>query len=202
MKRSEILYKEAVTTGTVTSATGNEVEITDPTTKVKTTVPTNSPMLGKDAEGNLVLHDKPNAAGTQTAPGQPPKPEPIKPGTKVAIASEDSSEEGQTQTLDAWRQAVLSAYPEVADRIKFKGMDSQIVAVIPGKDRAYGVFDLESEMGEVLGEGEIAGSQDYYEMEDTDDNVATGELSPVSGAEDHDEVSKLLVQKLRKLAGL
>lgn len=128
MKRSEILYKEdAVTTGTVTSATGNEVEITDPTTKVKTTVPTNSPMLGKDAEGNLVLHDKPNAAGTQTAPGQPPKPEPIKPGTKVAIASEDA---------------------------------------------------------------------------ECDDNEATGGLSPVSGHEDHDEVSKLLVQKLRKLAGL
>lgn len=126
MKRTEILYKEAVTTGTVTSASGNEVEITDPTTKVKTTVPTNSPMLGKDAEGNLVLHDKPTAGGTQTAPGQPPKPEPIKPGTKVAIASEDAG----------------------------------------------------------------------------GDDEATGTMSPVSGQEDHDEVSKLLVQKLRKLAGL
>lgn len=197
MKRHEVLRKESVATGTVTAATGNEVEITDPATKVKTTVPVNSPMLGKDAEGNLVLHNKPTAGGTQTAPGQPPKPEPIKPGTKVAIASEDSDNEVRMDTIEAWRDAVLSAYPKIADRIKFKGMDSQIVAMVPGLDRAFGVFDLESESGEVLGESDIE-----ERRHEGDEDSADGVLSPVSGQEDHDEISKLLVQKLKRLAGL
>ena len=45
-------------------------------------------------------------------------------------------------------------------------------------------------------------SEDTMERRDYEDDDTSGVLSPVSGQEDHDEISKLLVKKLQRLAGL
>lgn len=62
------------------------------------------------------------------------------------------------QSVDDWKTAVLQAYPQYADKIKFKGRGLQINAEIPGLDRSFGVYDLGSETGEVLHETATAGS--------------------------------------------
>ena len=56
------------------------------------------------------------------------------------------------QALDAWKQQVLQAYPEHAGKIKFLGRDDQVSAEVPGMDRSFGVFDLDTEQGQVLDE--------------------------------------------------
>ena len=65
---------------------------------------------------------------------------------------------GEDQGIDdivAWKQAVIKAYPRYAGQMKFKGRGTQISAEIPGLDRSFGVFDLETGTGQVLDEGKI-----------------------------------------------
>ena len=65
---------------------------------------------------------------------------------------------GEDQGIDdiiAWKQAVKKAYPQYADKMRFKGIGSQISAELPGVDRSFGVFDLETGTGQVLDEGKI-----------------------------------------------
>lgn len=65
---------------------------------------------------------------------------------------------GEDQGIDdiiAWKQAVKKAYPQYADKMRFKGVGSQISAELPGLDRSFGVFDLETGTGQVLDEGKI-----------------------------------------------
>ena len=66
--------------------------------------------------------------------------------------------EENIQSVDDWKAAVLQAYPQYADKIKFKGRGLQINAEIPGVDRSFGVYDLGSESGEVLHETATAGA--------------------------------------------
>jgi len=55
--------------------------------------------------------------------------------------------------LFSWKAEVLKAYPALSKQIKFLSKpDSTISAEIPGQDRSYGVFDLNTEEGEVLEE--------------------------------------------------
>jgi hypothetical protein len=55
--------------------------------------------------------------------------------------------------LFSWKAEVLKAYPELSKKIRFLSKsDNTISAEIPGQDRSYGVFDLGTEEGEVLGE--------------------------------------------------
>jgi hypothetical protein len=79
--------EEAVGT-IVPSAQPGKISVEDPATKVTTSVPANSPMLGKDAAGKLVLHTTPTTGSTPG--GQPATPELPKPGEKVQIASEEN----------------------------------------------------------------------------------------------------------------
>lgn len=57
-----------------------------------------------------------------------------------------------------WMDAVKAAYPEIADKLRFKGRiedgKNLMFAEIPGEDRCYGVFDMDDDEGEVLSEGE------------------------------------------------
>ena len=65
---------------------------------------------------------------------------------------------GEDQGIDdiiAWKLAVKKAYPQFADKMRFKGLGSQISAELPGVDRSFGVFDLETGTGQVLDEGKI-----------------------------------------------
>ena len=59
--------------------------------------------------------------------------------------------------FDAWKQAVLTSYPQQAKKIKFKGRmeggKDTISAEVPGEDRSYGVWDQDEEKGVVLSEG-------------------------------------------------
>ena len=58
------------------------------------------------------------------------------------------------KALDAWKDEVKKAYPDVAGKLKFKSKDQgkHISAEIDGEDRCYGVFDVEKCKGEVLSE--------------------------------------------------
>lgn len=53
-----------------------------------------------------------------------------------------------------WMDGVKAAYPEVANKLKFKGRiedgKNLMFAEIPGEDRCYGVFDMDKDEGEVL----------------------------------------------------
>jgi hypothetical protein len=55
-----------------------------------------------------------------------------------------------------WMDGVKAAYPEVANKLKFKGRvedgKNLMFAEIPGEDRCYGVFDMDKDEGEVLSE--------------------------------------------------
>ena len=79
-------------------------------------------------------------------------------GTKVGSNIQDyfTKKEGVDPgmaKLFSWKAEVLKAYPNLAKQIKFLSKpDSTISAEIPGQDRSYGVFDLGTEEGEVLGE--------------------------------------------------
>jgi hypothetical protein len=55
--------------------------------------------------------------------------------------------------IDAWKAAVKKAHPDVAAKLKFKANveDDTLEACISGQDRLYGVFDLDKERGQVLG---------------------------------------------------
>lgn len=60
------------------------------------------------------------------------------------------------QDHDEWMDAVRKSYPNIADKLKFKGRVEDgkhlFFAEIPGEDRCYGVYDMDKEEGEVLGE--------------------------------------------------
>lgn len=60
--------------------------------------------------------------------------------------------------LEDWKQKVRDEYPELATKIKFKsapkGEDFTIDAVIPGEERIYGMFDMNTEEGMVFGKDE------------------------------------------------
>lgn len=58
------------------------------------------------------------------------------------------------QALEAWKSAVREKHPDVETKLKFigrveKGVNT-ISAEVPGRDRSYGVFDIETEKGTVL----------------------------------------------------
>lgn len=64
--------------------------------------------------------------------------------------------EGKFTDQEEWMAAVKKKYPTLADKIQFKGrveMGKHLVyAEIPGEDRCYGVFNMDEDDGEVLGE--------------------------------------------------
>lgn len=59
--------------------------------------------------------------------------------------------------FEEWKKAVLLSYPAQAKKIKFKGRlegkKHTVSAEIPGEDRSYGVWDMDTENGVVLSEG-------------------------------------------------
>ncbi len=63
---------------------------------------------------------------------------------------------GNFNDYQEWMQAVLDAYPEEAKKILFKSRVESgthyMFAEVPSEDRCYGVFDMDKEKGEVLGE--------------------------------------------------
>jgi len=65
-------------------------------------------------------------------------------------------EDADYAKVTEWKNKVKEAYPKLAGKFKFKsrseGGKNLIYAEIDGEDRCYGVFDLEKEEGEVLGE--------------------------------------------------
>lgn len=65
-------------------------------------------------------------------------------------------EEEDNSKFEAWKKAVKDAYPEYADKMKFKGYMEDgkdlINAEVPGLDRSFGVFDIDKMKGEVLPE--------------------------------------------------
>lgn len=64
------------------------------------------------------------------------------------------------QSLDDWKVAVKKRYPEYAERMRFLGRHengkSLVSAEVHGIDRAFGVYDMDAEKGEVLGEQTLA----------------------------------------------
>ena len=64
------------------------------------------------------------------------------------------SEEATADDVENWKKSVLDAHPDHAEKIKFKSRDQakHINAEIPGMDRSFGVYDMESQTGHVLHE--------------------------------------------------
>ena len=56
------------------------------------------------------------------------------------------SEDNDTNSLEQWKADVRKQYPQQASQIKFKGkgFGDTIVAEIPGKDQAFGEFNMET----------------------------------------------------------
>jgi len=56
--------------------------------------------------------------------------------------------------IEAWKSDVKKKYPSQAEKLKFKSKDrgDNISAEIDGEDRSYGVFDVKTGKGYVLGE--------------------------------------------------
>lgn len=61
-----------------------------------------------------------------------------------------------TVKMLAWQDTVKKAYPKLASKLKFKarveGGKDLMYAEVPGEDRCYGVFDMTTLKGEVLGD--------------------------------------------------
>jgi len=99
----------------------------------------------------------------------------------VKSASADSAkpqtEDGeQVKDYEGWRKAVKAAYPEVADKLKFKGRvedgANTISAEVSGEDHSYGVYYPEDEYGVVFGTNESVNS-DLVDILDVPDDVQT-----------------------------
>ncbi len=69
---------------------------------------------------------------------------------------EMNMDDAETKAMIAWQEAVKKAYPKVANKLKFNARSERGVhtmsAEVPGQDRSYGVFDVESGKGVILGE--------------------------------------------------
>jgi hypothetical protein len=79
-----------------------------------------------------------------------------------ADSAKPQTEDGeQVKDYEDWRKAVKAAYPEVADKLKFKGRvedgANTISAEVSGEDRSYGVYYPEDEYGVVFGTNEATG---------------------------------------------
>lgn len=77
-----------------------------------------------------------------------------------SIAESESNEDPDLEKLNAWKREVLNAYPQIAGKVKFKGIGNQVSAEVPGIDRSFGVFDLETMTGDVLGETKVRWTHD------------------------------------------
>ena len=75
------------------------------------------------------------------------------------------SEDNDTNSLEQWKADVRKQYPQQASQIKFKGkgFGDTIVAEIPGKDQAFGEFNMETGDAWVapMDEGVAEGSMPY-----------------------------------------
>jgi hypothetical protein len=76
-----------------------------------------------------------------------------------SVEQQDNSfiEESKTwDNFNAWKKAVLKAYPKYADKIRFNGRVENgintVSAEVRGIDRSFGVYDFEENKGYVLGE--------------------------------------------------
>jgi hypothetical protein len=69
-------------------------------------------------------------------------------------AMNESEDSDNLDALEAWQAAVRKAYPDVASKIRFRSnvKDDTVEAVVKGEDRLYGIFDMEKNKGEVLGD--------------------------------------------------
>lgn len=65
-------------------------------------------------------------------------------------------EGSEEDKLEAWKDKVKKAYPEHATKMKFKGRQEggkdMVCAEVPGMDRCFGVFDMDTLKGQILGE--------------------------------------------------
>lgn len=72
------------------------------------------------------------------------------------VSSEDDLD---TKKLNAWKEKVKKAHPDHAAKMKFKGRyeggKDMICAEVPGLDRCFGVFDMDKQKGDVLGEEKL-----------------------------------------------
>lgn len=94
------------------------------------------------------------------------------------------AEDDDMEKLNAWKQEVLKAYPQIAGKVKFKGIGNQISAEVPGIDRSFGVFDLDTMSGDVLGETKVRWTHDsladqLFEHERTYEEELTNKLAKV-----------------------
>lgn len=66
----------------------------------------------------------------------------------------ETSAPEEIKDYEAWQQAVKDAYPDVANKLKFKGRiengKDTVSAEVPGEDRSYGVWDSDKDVGHVL----------------------------------------------------
>lgn len=74
----------------------------------------------------------------------------------------------ETQALMAWQAEVKKAYPNVAAKLQFrarveKGVNT-VSAEVNGEDRCYGVFDIESGKGVILGEAVLPTSKEHADL--------------------------------------
>ena len=71
-------------------------------------------------------------------------------GTANTISETDTG----TQNFETWKKQVQAAYPQQSERIMFvsKENGNVVSAEIPGVDRSFGVFDMNTEQGKVLDE--------------------------------------------------
>jgi NAD+--asparagine ADP-ribosyltransferase len=94
--------------------------------------------------------------------------------------------------VDTWKADVKKKYSSIASRLRFKSAEQgkQIIAEIPGEDRCYGVFDVEKDSGEVLGESILVS---YLETSDNLINSITFEM-----LEEALNMAKVTVSQLTK----
>lgn len=64
--------------------------------------------------------------------------------------------DADTKAMLAWQDDVKAAYPTLAAKLKFKARVERGVntmsAEVAGQDRCYGVFDIDSGKGVILGD--------------------------------------------------
>lgn len=69
------------------------------------------------------------------------------------------------EKLEIWKHAVHTKYPTLKDKIRFVSKDQgkHVSAEIPGQDRSYGVFDMDTLTGHVLSESKRGVTKKVFE---------------------------------------
>jgi len=85
--------------------------------------------------------------------------------------------------FDSWKKAVMAHYPEIASKLKWNGRiesgKSTISAEVPGKDRSYGVWYTDKNIGVILGESKMKISELFDASIDAGEYDQEGDMAKI-----------------------